>query len=156
MKIQKNRLTIKFIIKFYFLFVFCTAIFSCADQKMPENAANSTPQKTPTEFERELKSLKTVDFNYIFAFRRKDGEAFNREDKTFLKRKTYQANRHILTKDEKVVFVGTNYKLAKKDFKSLKKRFDVQDFSKSDDQIKKEKTKKESANTDQNNTNPNK
>ena len=107
---------------------------------------NTRPKKELTEFERELKSLKTADFDFIFAIKRKDDEPFTKDDKKFVNRKTYKANRRTLTRDDKVIFIGTNYKIDEKDFDELKERFEIEDFSKTEEELKKEETEEESKN----------
>ncbi len=101
---------------------------------------NVNVETTPeiSEYDRELKSLKTADFDYIFTFKRKDGEPFTSEDKKFLKEKTSRANRRGLLKDEKVLFIGTNYKIDESNLKALKEKFEFEDFSKTEEQIKKD------------------
>ena len=95
-----------------------------AGSRTPKNT-NPEVRKTPDELEQKLKALKTADFDYIFTFRRKDGEAFDAEDKGIFKLHTYRANRRRLSNDEKVLFVGSNYKFEDKDLKDLKDRFEV-------------------------------
>lgn len=136
---------------------FAILLFSNACQSSGQNGANTsnvTPEKKLTEVEKELKYLKTADFDYIFAIKRKDGEPLTSEDKKFVKDNShYATNRFTLTKDEKVVFAGSNYKFSDKQLKNLKDRFEVDDFSKSERQIEKEKKEKSETNTDQNNSN---
>jgi len=111
-----------------------------AEDDSKTSAVNTSPTKTPlSELEREIKSLRTVDFDYIFLFKRKDGEAFSSEDKKFLKEQTYIANRRSLLKDEKTLLVGSNYEIEKKRLDALKKRFDFEDFSKPPEKRKKKK-----------------
>ncbi len=122
--------------------------FACGLIKSENTTVAITPSKvTPTpvisEFERELNSLKTADFDYIFAFKRKDGKAFSSEDKKFFKEKTYRANRRTLAKDNKTLFVGTNYAIEDKDLGDLKERFDYEDFSKPAAELKKKAEAKE-------------
>jgi len=130
-----------------FVFLAAVCAFSCTNDNGGQSATSgkdadskaTTPSpKTLSESERELKSMKTADFDYIFTFKRKDGEAFDSEDKRFLKQKTYKANRRTLTKDEKLVFIGSNYKIDDKDLAALKKRFDFEDFSKTEEERKME------------------
>jgi len=116
--------------------VFCLFGFSCGSDSEIKNtkpATNSKAGKTPeiSEEERELQSLRTADFDYIFSLKRKDGKVFSSEDKQFLRQKTFRANRRSLTRDEKIIFIGTNYEIDKKDLKAIKERFEFQDFSKS-------------------------
>ncbi|NNF00183.1 MAG: hypothetical protein HKN25_14280 [Pyrinomonadaceae bacterium] len=106
------------------------------------DSANVSPTKTPlSELDRELRSLRTVDFDYIFSFKRKDGEAFSREDKKFLKEQTFIANRRSLLKDEKTILIGSNYEIEKKRLDALKERFEFEDFSKPPE--KQEKVKRD-------------
>lgn len=116
-------------------------VFSCGRQSVDQIKSNSAPEKKISEFERELKYMKTADFNYIFAFSRKDGKPLDSEDKKFLKHESRTANRHTLTKDGKTAFVGTNYKLSDKSLEKLKKRFFLEDFSKSSEQNQKREKK---------------
>lgn len=115
--------------------------FSCGSQSADQIKSDSAPEKKISEFERELKYLKTADFNYIFAFKRKDGKPLDSEDKKFLKHESRTANRHTLTNDGKTAFVGTNYKLSNKNLEKLKKRFLLEDFSKSSEQNRKREKK---------------
>lgn len=123
--------------------------------KPPEAANNAaTPAKREmTEFEREIKSLKTADFDYLYVFRRKDGGAMTAEDKRFIKDKSHFAtNRFTLSSDEKAVFAGSNFAFEEENLNELKKRFDFEDFSKPPEQIKKEE---EEANANSSNKNSN-
>lgn len=84
-----------------------------------------------TEFEREIKAMKTAKFEYIFVFRRKDGGVLNDEDKQFIREKAhYATNRFSLSKDGTTVFAGSNFKFDDDSLNDLKERFDFQDFSK--------------------------
>jgi hypothetical protein len=88
------------------------------------------PEKTLTGDEKELNSLKEA-FDVIFVFRRKDGGKFDSEDKKFLKANApLDTNRWVLSDDESSVMAGSNYSFSKDNLEALRKRFDVQDFSK--------------------------
>ena len=136
-----KRLVLSMVLFSFFAFV----VLACSSGDGME--ANSTPEKKLTEFEQELRNLKAVDFNYIFAVKRKDGDAFDSTDRKFMSEKTHGANRRTITRDGKVLFVGTNYKLDEKKFKELKDRFEIEDFSKTEEQIEKER---QEANTNSN------
>lgn len=126
--------------------------FAC---KPPESANNAAapPEREMTDFEREIKSLKTADFDYIFVFRRKDGGEMTAEDKRFIKDKAHFAtNRFTLSTDEKAVFAGSNFAFEEEDLNALKERFAFEDFSKPLEQIKKEE---EEANANSSNKNSN-
>lgn len=126
------------------LFVMLTGVFAftgcLAEDESAETNANASPTKTPlSEFESEMRSMKTVDFDFIFSFKRKDAEAFSSEDKKFLKEQTYIANRRSLLKDGKTIIIGSNYEIEKKRLDALKERFDYEDFSKPPEKRKKQK-----------------
>lgn len=156
-KIQMHDPPAKLIVTFllFALSAMLSGCFGGAPDKGAQKNANVNTEKTPDELEQKLNALKTADFNYIFTFRRKDGEKFDPEDKSLFKAHTFRANRRRLSNDEKVLFVGTNYKIEDKDLKVLKDRFEFEDFSKSEEQIEKER--KEDQNTNpKNNGNSNK
>lgn len=101
-----------------------------------------------TEFEREIMSLKTADFDYIYVLRRKDGEKLTDEDKDFIRANRHHAtNRSSLSVDEKVVYIGSNFAFEENSLEALKERFAFEDFSKPADQIEKEKKEKGGGNS---------
>jgi hypothetical protein len=110
-----------------------------------ERSANITPvpEEKLTEFEAELKSMRTADFYYIFTLKRKDGGAFTTEDKEFVRaNKHYATNRFSFIEKDTVLFIGTNYKFSDENIAALTERFEFQNFSKPEDQIEKEKAAK--------------
>jgi hypothetical protein len=114
----------------------CLVNFACAVEtnnstNQPANAVNSKPDKPPlSDFEENLKSMQTSDFEYIFAFKRKDGGKFDRADKDFLKETAPPpTNRWLLTKDETTVLAGSNYIFSPDILKKLGARFAVEDYS---------------------------
>ncbi|HUF05481.1 MAG TPA: hypothetical protein VMM38_15075 [Aridibacter sp.] len=126
--------------------------FACKPPEVGNNAATPA-EREMTEFEREIKSLKTADFDYIFVFRRKDGGVMTAEDRRFIKDKAHFAtNRFTLSADEKAVFAGSNFAFEEENLDALKERFAFEDFSKPPDQIKKEE---EEANANSSNKNSN-
>ena len=116
-----------------------SAVFTaCAPPETPEPA---TPTPTPelSEFERELRSLKIADFDYIYVLRRKDGAPFSAADKEYIRQNRHHAtNRSSLSEDEKVIFVGSNFAFDEAGLENLKARFVFEDFSKPAALIKKE------------------
>lgn len=129
--------------KFRYLSLTCLSlamlIVSACGSAESQNKAEASPTPEMTEFEREIRSLKTADFDHIYVFRRKDGEKMTAEDKRFIKDKAHFAtNRFTLSKDEKVVFAGSNFEFEKENLEALKDRFDFEDFSKPPEQIRKE------------------
>ena len=102
-----------------------------------------TPKVELTEFESELKSMRIADFYYIFTLKRKDGGVFDSKDKAFVNaNKHYATNRFSFVEDDKTLFIGTNYEFTEENIEALKERFDFENFSKSDEEIEKEKQKR--------------
>lgn len=94
------------------------------------NRVESTPENKQTAFERDLQSMKTANFEYIFVFRRKDGGVFDSEDKKFLRANSPPAtNRFISTDDEKAFIAGSKYKFTPENMEVLRQRFSVEDYS---------------------------
>ena len=109
-------------------------IVSLACQSTSNESANTGITPTPTEkkddFAERLKAMQDADFDYIYAFRRKDGGEFDKEDKTFVKQNApFGTNRWYLTSDEKVVIAGSNFKFTPKNLESLRNRFNLEDYS---------------------------
>ena len=108
--------------------------FACqgGEEKQIEiNAKASTPEKKIDDFQEILKSFQTANFNFIFAFRRPDGEALSSDDKKFLKEYSpVETNRWNLTDDGKIAVAGSNYKFPPESLEILRLRFTVEDYSK--------------------------
>jgi len=114
-------------------------VLSCSGGSPETNSANAnaTPKKL-TEVERQLFSMKTADFDYIFAIRRKDGEVFDSEDKKYVKENSPSlTNRRTFADNEKVLVVGSNYEYSKKHLDALRERFEVEDHSQKPEDKKK-------------------
>jgi len=138
----KSNLTIrklKVLSKFFSqlaLVVLCLASVmnsACADQrilKANKNIAPVSTENTKTSFEIDLETMKTANFEFIFVIRRKDGGAFDSEDRKFLiSNKPAQINRFILTDEEKAFIAGSKYRFPEENLKNIKTRFNVEDFS---------------------------
>lgn len=130
------------ILRYALVPVFITAIISgfvsCAQTDAPaENKNDAVPKLT--EFEREIRSLKTAGFDYIFVFKRRDGGKLTADDKQFLRQKSHNANRRSLSTDGTALFVGTNFEFEEGDLEELKEIFAFEDYSKPAEQIKKKK-----------------
>jgi hypothetical protein len=134
--------------------LFLVSVFLFACQPPETDDANSpglsqsanitpTPNVTLTEFESELKSMRIADFYYVFTLKRKDGRAFDSEDKRFVREnKHYAANRFSFIENETILFIGSNYEFTEENLMALRERFEFQDFSKPKEQIEKEKADK--------------
>ncbi len=109
---------------------------SDANENGVSKPADATPTPTPEQL---LKSLITVDFDYIYEIRRKDGQPLTTADIEFIAERTDHVNRRLKAKDDSAVFIGSNFMVDKKAIAEIKNRFAVADYSKSEEQIKNQK-----------------
>ncbi len=90
-------------------------------------------------FEKDLQAMRTADFDYIFAFRRKDRAVLNGGDKKFLKANSPAAtNRFILTDEGKAVIAGSKFKFAPVNIQALESYFNVENYSKPNSEVSSE------------------
>lgn len=132
------------------LFLLCFLVSNCTYRSFdePKSNVNSASAKKISDFDRELKAMRTADFDYIFALKRKDGKSFDSDDKAFVKEnKHYAANRFIFVDDQKILFVGSNFEFSEENLNALQERFDVEDYSKPAEELEKIKQRKELENS---------
>ncbi len=92
---------------------------------------DSNSAKSFDTFEKDLEAMRTADFDYIFAFRRRDGAVLNGDDKKFLKANSPAAtNRFILTDEGRAVIAGSKFKFAPENIQALESYFRVENYSK--------------------------
>ncbi len=106
--------------------------FACGGNPSLQKKSNATasPEVKLTEVERDIKSLRTANFQYIFVFRRKDSGAFDGEDRTFLKNNLpAETNRFYLSDNDKAVIAGSSFKFEPEMLEKLSERFTIEDFS---------------------------
>jgi hypothetical protein len=119
------------------LMILClTAVisFACADERILKSNKNAaTPissENSKTSFESDLETMKTANFEFIYVFRRRDGGAFDAEDRKYLiNNKPPQINRFVLTGESKAFIAGSKYRFPEENLKNIKMRFDVEDLS---------------------------
>lgn len=100
-----------------------------------------------TSFERDVKSMQTANFKYIYVFRRKDGGVFDAEDKEYLRTNAPpETNRFIATDEEKAFIAGSNFMFPEENLKPLAERFEIEDLSPPAAEIQSEKTEEANAN----------
>ena len=92
-------------------------------------ASPTTVEEKLSDFQNELKKMRTADLQYVFVFRRKDGAAFDSDDKKYLKATLPTSNRIVLTDDDKAVIVGSNFKFPPENVEILQARFNIDYFS---------------------------
>lgn len=106
------------------------AILNSAQKDVPAVRANSAAPPL-SSFDRDLETMRTANFDFIYVYRRKDGGVFDGADKQFIKENSpYETNRRILTDGDKAVIAGSNTKFMPEQIKILEQRFNVEDFSK--------------------------
>ncbi len=108
--------------------------FACVNQsllKKNKNSAVVVEEKNVSDFERDLQTMKTADFDFIFAFRRKDGGIFDSEDKKYLRANTPPGTNRFVSTDEGRAFIaGSRYAFSPENLEALRSRFLVEDYSK--------------------------
>jgi hypothetical protein len=91
-------------------------------------AANNQPKNS---FARDLETMRTANFDFIYVFRRKDGAPLDADDKKYVKLNSpTETNRFILSDEDKAVIAGSKYKFAEQNLMALRDRFNIEDFSK--------------------------
>lgn len=113
-------------------------------------APPATPMETvepkKTSFEQDLRDMQTANFDYIYAFRRKDGGTFDKDDKKYLRENTpLETNRFILTDEGKAFIAGSGFGFSPEQMDALRNRFIIEDYSKPE--IKEAANKAINANT---------
>lgn len=122
-------------IKYTAFLILALMSLACANQTI----LNSQPKPVPIEpseqpkdsFEKALRGVQSGDFTYILVFRRKDGGAFDTEDKRFVKANTpTETNQFVLTDEDRAVIAGSNYPFPAQNLETLSDRFNIEDYSK--------------------------
>ncbi len=118
----------------YTAFLLMMLTFACTPRSFEKpNAVITAPPLTAEDkqasFQNELEKMRTANLQYVFVFRRKDGGAFDGEDKKFLRASLPFNNRVVLADEDKAVIVGSNYKFPPENLEALRLRFIVEDYS---------------------------
>ena len=89
------------------------------------------PARALTEFERDLVTVRNGGFGHIYVFTRKDAQAWQADDKSFLK--AHQPDdvnsMWLLSDQERRVILGTNTDFTPDNLSALTKRFNVEDYT---------------------------
>jgi hypothetical protein len=99
------------------------------------NAQQGNGNQTPVRnsFERDLESMRTADFIFIYIMRRKDGEPLDADDKRFASLVIPgEMNRRSVSDEGKAIIIGSNFKMPEDSYKVLAERFAVEDLSRLD------------------------
>ncbi len=117
------------------MLIFCLMMLAllnvaCESPSLKANRAAPTPENKQTGFERDLQTMKTANFEYIFVFRRKDGGAFDSEDRKYLRANSPpETNRFISADEGKAFIAGSKYKFPPEYLETLRLRFNIEDYS---------------------------
>lgn len=120
-------------------FIFAFGLIGLNCQPNPTILKDVTPPPTPlstvelkkTSVEEDVRDMQTANFDYILVFRRKDGGAFDDEDRKYLRQNTpLETNRWTKSDDGRAYIAGSGFGFAPEQLEALKKRFVIEDFSK--------------------------
>jgi len=117
--------------------------FACVNQSLlkNKNVPAVVGENKVSDFERDLQSMKTADFDFIFVFRRRDSGVFDSEDKKYLRANTPTGTNRFVSTDEARAFIaGSRYPFLPENLEALRSRFLVEDYSKPADQRTPENT----------------
>lgn len=132
-KREKTRLGTGFLLIIGGLFSFACQPNAAILESAKNSTATRANQTEPAarSFDRDLETMRTANFDFIYVMRRKDGAPLDGDDKRYVKTNSpIETNRFILSDEEKAVIAGSKYKFAPENLTALQERFNVQDFSK--------------------------
>ncbi|MFM9904908.1 MAG: hypothetical protein ACKVQJ_10105 [Pyrinomonadaceae bacterium] len=89
----------------------------------------ATKEDSKTAFARELDAMRTVNYNFVYVLRRRDGGKISAEDRGVIKLQTGDANRRIAADDDTAFIIGSNALIAPKNLTALSERFAVENYS---------------------------
>jgi hypothetical protein len=123
------------------------------DVPPPSPTPLATAETQKTSFEQDLKDMQAANFDYIFVFRRKDGGAFDSDDRKYLRQNTPpETNRWTSTDDGKAFIAGSGFAFSPQNMEALRNRFIVEDYSKPEVKEAANSTANTNANTNANKT----
>ena len=125
-----------------FLVVLALVVCSCApNQRIVESnaeLANTETNRTaetrttpvPSSLEKDIESMRTADFIFIYVIKRKDGAALDAEDKKFAGAVIPdEMNRRTVADEGRVILIGSNFRMPDESRKLIEERFLFEDLS---------------------------
>ena len=96
-----------------------------------DRAEHKQPSRPLTEFERDMVTVKNGGFGHVYVFARKDGQAMQADDKSFLKAHPPDDvnSMWLLTDQERRVILGTNVDFTAANMSAVTQRFKVEDYT---------------------------
>ena len=96
------------------------------------NAEANRPAATPVQssLEKDIESMRTADFVFIYVIRRKDGRLLDNEDKKFASAVIPgEMNRRTVADEGRAILIGSNFRMPDDSRKLVEERFAVEDLS---------------------------
>jgi hypothetical protein len=94
------------------------------------SSAIQSPAESPkTGFEADLDYVRKGQYTYIWVFSRRDGKVIDKDDAAYLRTNAPQVVDWVTTDEGRKVIAGTNFNLEQTNLGLLKKRFNVEDYS---------------------------
>ena len=129
-KIKPNLTTQAILTSLIFLSLMNFACDNRSFEKANVAESSAAPGQTQSNFASDLQTMKTANFEYIFVFRRKDGGAFDGEDKKYLRANApAETNRFVSTDNGKAFIAGSKFKFPPQNLEILRMRFNIEDYS---------------------------
>ena len=119
--------------------VMAAFVCSCApNQRIVESngqRANTETNRTaatpaPSSLEKDIESMRTADFIFIYVIKRKDGAALDAEDKKFAGAVIPgEMNRRTFADEGRAILIGSNFRMPDESRKLIEERFLFEDLS---------------------------
>lgn len=107
-----------------------TACRQTASDDEPLDTSTYRPLATPlTELEQKLKDVRDGRFQFVWVFKRLDGQQFNSEDSQILRTNAPRVVDWVGLDDKKTYIAGSNFPIEEKNLAALQKRFTIEDKS---------------------------
>lgn len=125
-------------IKYFTLLILVLTSLACQanqtilnSQPKPVPSPSNAAEQPKDAFQKALRGVQSGDFTYIFVLRRKDGGEIKGEDGRFIRSVSpAETNQFVVTDDNLVVIIGTNFPYPPENLDLLHERFNIEDFSK--------------------------
>jgi hypothetical protein len=103
-------------------------LMSAGCNRQGAQTTNARPPKS--DFERSIDTVKRGQYVKIYVIRRRDGEALQPDDKTYLRANTpMETGMWIVTEDNRTAIAGAGFEFEPKHLDALNKRFTVEDYT---------------------------
>lgn len=87
----------------------------------------SSSPKDPVE--KELGSMRTAGFQFIYVVKRKDAAKMTADDRGLIKLQTADTNRRVATDDERAIVIGSNTQIPPTNLATLYQHFSIDNYS---------------------------